>query len=192
MKNAAQYYENSININKISNPLSLFFKLKFDEQLKGRKALDIGCGAGNDTIYLLNKDFKVAAIDSEPQVKDIILSRINDNKNLELIIDDFSKTQLPNADLILANLSLFFVKKDFNSLIERVLKNVNEQGFFAGNFLGNEDDWKGKMATLEKDELLSYFSNFKIMYYSEEKYYKDSFSDKNKFWHIYTIIAKKK
>ena len=63
--------------------------------------------------------------------------------------------------------------------------------FSAGNFLGKEDDWIETKATVEKDKLLKYFSEFKIMYFSEEKYYKDTIGEKEKFWHVYTVIAQK-
>ena len=70
-------------------------------------------------------------------------------------------------------------------------KTLIKKDFSAGNFLGKEDDWIKKMTTVEKDELLSYFSDFKIMFFSEEKYYKDTIDEKEKFWHVYTIIAQK-
>lgn len=161
-------------------------------KLTGNTAIDIGCGAGNDTIHLLNNGFKVTAIDNESQVKELFQNRIEDDKNLEIIIDDFSKVQLHKADLIFANFSLFFVKKDFNLFLENVIKSINKKGFFVGNFLGPEDDWKKSKAIVEKEELLNYFSDFKIMYFSEEKYYKDTITKKNKFWHVYTIMAQRK
>ena len=49
--------------------------------------------------------------------------------------------------------------------------------FLFGNFLGNEDEWikyDNKMSFFSKERLLSYFSNFEIMYFAEKKYIKDS------------------
>ncbi len=192
MKNATEYYQNSIKKNKASRLLSEFFKLKLDNNLKGKNAIDMGCGAGNDTVFLLEKGFEVTAIDSEPQVKEVLSRRAENQQNLNVVIDDFSKVQLLKADLINANYSLFFVKKDFNEMLKNVLKSINKNGYFVGNFLGKEDDWNKSKTTLDKDELLNYFSKFKIVYYSEEKYYKDTLTKKNKFWHVYNIIAQKK
>ena len=192
MKNATEYYENSIKRNKPSALLSKFFKLKLDNNLNKKSAIDLGCGVGNDTIFLLEKGFKVTAIDSEPQVKELLADRVGNNSNLDVVIGDFSKVEMPKTDLLFANFSLFFVKKDFDLFIEKVLQKVNNKGFFVGIFLGKEDDWIKSKATVDKDELLNYFSKFKIMYYSEEKYYKDTLEKKNKFWHVYTIIAQKK
>ena len=131
MKNSTEYYQNTINVNKPSLLLSRFFKLKFTKKLKGNTAVELGCGAGNDTMFLLDKGFKVTAIDNNPQVKDILLKRAENNKNLEVIIDDFSKVQLNKTDLILANFSLFFVKNGFDTLLKNVLQNINKEGFFC-------------------------------------------------------------
>jgi SAM-dependent methyltransferase len=191
MKNVTKFYEDSIKKNKPSPLLAKFFGLNLCDELPGRTAIDIGCGAGNDTIFLLNKGFKVIAIDVEPQVKDLITNRINDEHNLKIIIDDFSKIQLHPADLMFGNYSLFFAGRNFDRLMKNILENLNQNGFFVGNFLGKEDAWKECEARVDKDELFGYFSDFKIMYFSEEKYYKDSSSEKNKFWHVYTIIAQK-
>lgn len=192
MKNATEFYQNSIKINKPSRLLADFFRLKLDKNLKEKNAIDLGCGAGNDTMLLLEKGFNVTAIDSEPQVKEILLKRAQNEQNLNVVTGDFSKVQLQKADLINANFSLFFVRKDFDSFIKNVLQSINKNGYFVGNFLGKEDDWKKSKTTVEKDELFNYFSKFKILYFSEEKYYKDVLTKKNKFWHVYNIIAKKK
>ena len=192
MKNATEFYQNSIKINKPSRLLADFFRLKLDKNLKEKNAIDLGCGAGNDTMLLLEKGFNVTAIDSEPQVKEILLKRAQNEQNLNVVTGDFSKVQLQKADLINANFSLFFVRKDFDSFIKNVLQSMNKNGYFVGNFLGKEDDWKKSKTTVEKDELFNYFSKFKILYFSEEKYYKDVLTKKNKFWHVYNIIAQKK
>ena len=192
MKNATEYYQDSIRRNRTSRLLADFFRLKLDKNLKEKNAIDLGCGAGNDTMLLLEKGFNVTAIDSEPQVKEILPKRAKNVQNLNVVIGDFSKVQLQKADLINANFSLFFVKKDFDLFIKNVLGSINKNGYFVGNFLGKEDDWKKSKTTLEKDELLNYFSMFKIIYFSEEKYYKDSLTKKNKFWHVYNIIAQKR
>ena len=189
-KDAKKYYEKT-KLNKPSPLLSRIFINKYNEKISGNKAIDLGCGAGNDTIFLLDKGFEVTAIDSQPQVKEIIEERANTKDNLDIIIGDFSKIQLQKADLINANMSLFFVKENFNIFIENMLKCVNTNGIFVGNFLGKEDDWSNIRTTVEKKELLGFFKDFDILYYSEEKYFKDTALGENKFWHVYSVIAQK-
>lgn len=65
----------------------------------------------------------------------------------------------------------------------------------CGNFLGKEDEWAknhSNMSFFTKDELITYFKDFNIVYFSEKKYIKDSVSETNKKWHVFEIYAKKK
>ena len=67
--------------------------------------------------------------------------------------------------------------------------------FLYGNFLGNEDGWvknHSNMTFFSKDELITYFKDFDIVYFSEKKYIKDSVTESNKKWHVFEIYAKKK
>lgn len=193
MLNPKQYYENTKNMGPSPLIKKFFFLLnKYNENLPGRTAIDLGCGAGNDTAFLLEKGFKVIVIDQEEQVREIIKNRNLNKENLELIIGDFSKIEIPMTDLLFANFSLFFVKNYFNDFIERILKSINEKGFFVGNFLGKDDYRKvNGVTTIEKDELMDFFTDFKIFYFSEEKYYFDTVLEENKFCYVYTVIAQK-
>ena len=189
MDYSSTFYKRSLEYNNPSGLLKNFYSLKFDELLEGKTAIDLGCGAGNDTLFLLNNDFKVSAIDKEETVENILLNRYHGN-NLDIIIDDFTNINLPKTDLLIANFSLIFVDSLDMAMIN-ILKSLNTNGFFIGNFIGVEDDWANNRTTTTKEDLLDYFSDYKIMYFSEEKYYKDSFNEKNKFWHMYTIMARK-
>ena len=189
MNNPKEYYKATMNM-QVSGLMKKFFNYKYNEKLTGNKAVDLGCGTGNDTEFLISKGFKVTAIDSEEQVKDILDRKITDRTNLNVLIGDFSKIEIPKADLILANMSLFFVKDNFDEFLRSLLKKINKKGFFVANFLGKEDDWNESKTTIKKEKLLDYFKDFDINYFSEEKYYKDTALGKNKFWHIYTVIAK--
>lgn len=186
-----EFYKKTINKNP-SAPIRRFFLNNYNENFKGNTAIDLGCGAGNDTEFLISKGFKVTAIDNNEQVKSILESRNLDSQNLNILIDDFSKIDLPKTDLVNSHFSMHYVKENFDSFMKNLLQNViNPKGIFIGNFLGKEDDWKENSTTVEKEKLLEYFKDFNIFYFSEEKYYQDATSKKNKFWHVYTIIAKK-
>ena len=190
MKNSKEYYKATIN-KKPSGLIRNFFLKKYNEKLNGNTAIDLGCGAGNDTEFLISKGFKVTAIDSQEEVKEFFDNNNFDKSKYELIIDDFSKVELPKADLILANMSLFFVKDNFEEFLKNLLGKVNKKGFVVANFLGKEDDWNGTKTTIEKEKLLEYFKYFDINYFSEEKYYSKTALGENKFWHVYTVMAQK-
>ena len=187
-----EFYKKTIKKNP-SLELRRFFLNNYNENFKGNTAIDLGCGAGNDTEFLVSKGFKVTAIDNNEQVKSILESRNLNSENLNIIIDDFSKIDLPKTDLLNSHFSMHYVKENFDGFMKKLLQNViNPNGVFIGNFLGKEDDWNECSTTVEKEKILEYFKDFNIFYFSEEKYYKDATSKKNKFWHVYTVIAQKK
>ena len=192
MINPEKYYKVTME-NNPSILIRKFFMYKYDKRLQGNIALDLGCGVGNDTEFLLSKGFKVTAVDCEESVKNIFENKNIKSDSLDIIIGDFSKIKLPSVDLALANFSMQFVEENFQEFIENLLKkNINSQGFFVGNFLGEDDDWSKTRTTIKKEDLMDYFKNYDILYFSEEKCYRDSVSKKNKYWHIYTIIAQRK
>ena len=57
MKNSEEYY-NETKGNKPSGLLKTFFFMNFDKELKGKTAIELGTGAGNDAKYLLEKVLK--------------------------------------------------------------------------------------------------------------------------------------
>lgn len=54
MLNWNNYYDKSIEFNKISFILKKFFEMNLNKKDNIKKAIDLGCGSGNDTLYLLN------------------------------------------------------------------------------------------------------------------------------------------
>lgn len=186
-----EFYKKTINQNP-SASIRRFFLNNYNENFQGNTAIDLGCGAGNDTEFLISKGFEVTAIDNNEQVKSILESRNLNSEKLKIILGDFSKIELPKADLVNANFSMHYVKENFDEFIVNLLQNViNPKGVFIGNFLGKEDEWKETFTTVEKEKLLDYFNGYNILYFSEEKYYQDTARKKNKYWHVYTIIAQK-
>lgn len=49
------FYEKSLELGRPSLILKKFFELKLDSASSNKKAIDLGCGSGNDTICLLKK-----------------------------------------------------------------------------------------------------------------------------------------
>jgi len=49
------FYKKSMKLERPSLILKKFFELKLDSTSSIKKAIDLGCGSGNDTIFLLKK-----------------------------------------------------------------------------------------------------------------------------------------
>lgn len=88
------------------------------------KVLDLGCGTGNDTLYLTEKGFSVVACD----YSDVAIEKINKEfNNVETKIVDISK-HLPFEDnffdLIIADLSLHYFDENTTKNIMREIKRI--------------------------------------------------------------------
>lgn len=134
MENIDEYYKKTMR-NGPSKLLENFWNMGLNEKISDKTAIDLGCGAGNDVLYLLHNQYQVTAVDKEGKVVDIVTKRISDSSKLRFIIEDFEKVKLPKADLMLANLSVFFCKPEyFKHFMEEVKKNIKAQGYFVRKF----------------------------------------------------------
>ena len=191
MKKLEQYYNNTKNIppNYITQK---FIKLK----IKPTNAIELGCGAGRDTEYLIKNDWDVLAIDKE-DVKSIITSRLSkeEQKNFKFSKQEFENIQLEKTNLIVANFSLPFCnQKQFEKLWNKINESILKNGYFVGNFFGNNDEWKKQeeeMTFLTKEQVIELFKNFEIIDFKEVE--KDCFNGLGimKHRHIFNVIAKK-
>ena len=77
MKNIEKYYNNTESEKPRKNVQYLIEKVKYNPG----KAIELGCGAGNDTVYLIKNNWNVLAIDRE-SVEERITKRLN-NEELE-------------------------------------------------------------------------------------------------------------
>lgn len=185
-------YYTKINNSKPSNLLKRFSEMN----AKRKTAIDLGCGSGKDTIFLLKNGYKVYAIDKEEIIKKYIDDKINQDEKMRLkyIIKDFEKIDFPKVDLINANLSISFCHPNkIDNLLKNIKASINIDGFFVGNFLGILDDWhtNKNMTFFAEQQIKEIFKNFKIIYFNEINEDKKAVNGNLKHWHIYELIAYK-
>ena len=161
------------------------------------KAIDIGCGAGNETVYLIKKGWNVISIDKE-NVEERISKRLSTEelKRFKFQKQNFESLELEKNNLIVANYCLPFCNKNnFKELWNKINDSILKDGYFVGNFFGNNDEWKSRkeeMTFLTKEQVIELFKDFEIIEFKEVE--KDDFTGlgKMKHWHIFNVIAKKK
>ena len=190
-KKIEKYYENTKSAPPYKN-VERFIEL---EKRTG-KAIDLGCGTGRDTTYLIKNGWSVLAIDQNDTSK-IIKEKLTEEElsKFRFLKQNFENIKLEKCDLIVANYSIPFCDKEhFKELWNKIVDSINEDGYFVGNLFGNNDDWKKRnldYVFLSENEVRDLFKNFEIIALKEIE--KDGKTGLNtiKHWHLYTIIAKK-
>lgn len=151
-----EYWKDVIDNNKIDFIKDSWMEKYIDEinKVKCKKAIDLGCGIGQDTKWLLDKGFDVISCDFSKRALNKLKEIIPNSKTMQIDI----KEKLPFEDnsigLINANLSIHYFSientiKIFNE-IRRVLK---PNGLFVGrvNSDKNEDYIQEDTKKIEKD-----------------------------------------
>lgn len=193
MSDIRKYYKNTANA--LPHPM---IREIINMNVKPGKAIDLGCGAGRDTIYLIKNGWKVLAIDKE-NTKKFITDKLNNEeiKRLKFEIQNFENIELEKNNLLVANFSIPFCNKIyFNEFWEKITDSILKDGYFVGNFFGLNDTWaktRKQMVFLTKEQVLDLFKNsFEIIRFKElDKYGKNGLG-KMQHKHIYNVIAKKK
>lgn len=121
MGNIQKYYENTENA--LPHP-SVQKVINMNKNPK--YAIDLGCGAGRDTIYLIKNGWKVLSIDKENTRK--IISAKLDNEELKKFnfkCQDFENIELEKNNLLVANFSIPFCNKDyFNEFWKKISNSI--------------------------------------------------------------------
>ena len=193
MKKIEKYYNNTEAEKPRNNVRYFIGKMK----CSSGKAIELGCGAGNDTVYLIKNNWNVLAIDRE-NVEERIAKRLND-KELEKFTfkqQNFESLELEKSNLIVANYCLPFCNKNkFEELWNKIESSIDDEGYFIGNFFGTNDGWNGikkEMIFLSREQIMELFNEFEIILFKETEKNALTGLGKMKHWHIFDVIAKKK
>ena len=103
-------------------------------------AIDIGCGAGRDTVFLLKNGWKVLAIDQN-DVGERINKRLTEEEkhNFRFSRQQFETIELEQANLIVSNFSLSFCHKDkFSKLWNKIQNSILPNRIFRWKFFRNK------------------------------------------------------
>lgn len=110
---------------------------------KGMLIIDIGCGAGIDSIYFLEQGCFVKTIDKVTtgiEYKKFQL-RHDIQYKLSIINADFTNMEFPVCDAVYASFSLpFCTPNNFNKFWINIERSLKKGGIFAGIFFGVNDD----------------------------------------------------
>lgn len=156
-------------------------------------ALDLGCGAGRDTRYLLARGFLVTAVDREAAS----LAALADlpSKHLRLVQAAFEDLSFGQYDLVNAHFSLPFTRKDqFAVVFARLKASLKPGGIFVGQFFGVNDTWntpENTMTFLTSEQARKQLEGLDILEFAEEDQDGATADGTQKHWHVYHITARR-
>lgn len=163
--------------------------------------LDLGCGAGNDSIYFACNKHKVIAVDIVTKILEKNLNDIptNISKNIQIVEENIINMNFPKTNVIYSSLTLPFLgKENFNTLFLKIKNSLPSKGIISIDLFGQDDEWNTKNSSLvfhNLEEIKNIFQNFEILKINELQKLGTCMGENGKpipkFWHRYHIIAKK-
>ena len=129
MRDIEKYYDNTESEKPRNNVQYFNDKIKCNPG----KAIELGCGAGNDTVYLIKNNWNVLAIDRE-DVEKRITKRLTKEELAKFTFQkqDFETLKLEENNLIVTNYSLPFCNEDkFEELWNKVKRSILPNRIFC-------------------------------------------------------------
>ena len=166
--------------------------IEFLDKYKIDNAIDLGCGSGNETVYMVKSGIEVLAIDRQLN-KDFILNRLSDDEKKLISFKEgsFENIELPKTQLLTAFFSIPFCNpNNFDELWNKIYNSIEDDGYFVGQLFGDRDAWNvvDSINTFPIDKVKDYLKKYRIIKLEEVEYVRES---DNKKWHFYDIIAQK-
>lgn len=163
----------------------------------GGRALDLGCGAGRDSGYLVDNGFQVIALDSEGS-SEIFINRLKNRGDIRFVQCSYDQYEFPieHFDIINAHYALPFNPPDtFNEVFEKLKASLKPGGIFTGQLFGSNDEWNkpgSKMTFHTKQEALQLLEGLEIIKFEEVDDPNSSTANgAPKHWHYFNILARK-
>ncbi|OOM05840.1 class I SAM-dependent methyltransferase [Clostridium saccharobutylicum] len=150
------------------------------EKTKEKYIIDLGCGCGGDTLYLIERGYNVIACDCSEEALNIINKFLPEVKTIQMDISKTLSFEDESVEVIIADLSLHYFNdettKNIIREIKRVLKSdgrligrvnsINDLNYGAGsgqeiekNFYLTEEGYK---RFFNEEDIRCYFKEFAI------------------------------
>jgi len=157
-------------------------------------ALDIGAGAGRDSLHLLSRGWSVTAVDSSPSSIAALRRLAGDRFNVvQATAQDFVP-QHP-YDLVNAQFSLPFIRPaDFDATVARLRDAVRPDGVMCTTFFGPHDYWNRPGAELTfstREEVEQIFRGWGILELTEVEEDGKTADGSPKHWHVFHVTARR-
>lgn len=162
----------------------------------GRRAIDVGCGAGIETHALLERGWVVLGIDHDPMAAEFTASRLTDEQRsrLTFMTKGFADiADLPPSDLIHAAWALPYAGRDLVRVWGVLVRALRPGGWIACELFGDRDSHASDpdVATLTRDEVAALTEPLDVVSLESVEQDSNSFGGQHHY-HVFTLIARKR
>ncbi|OCG74195.1 class I SAM-dependent methyltransferase [Microbacterium sediminis] len=153
-------------------------------------AVDLGCGDGTESQWLVEQGWRVLAVDREEEAIRRVTHRTAGRAAVECA--DLANYTPPAADLVLACAALPFIPPDrFDDAWARIRGAVRPGGILAVELFGDRDSWAGDpgMTFHSRADVEGLTAAIEIVLLEEREF--DGPSGRGpKHWHRFEVIAR--
>jgi SAM-dependent methyltransferase len=158
-------------------------------------AIDIGFGNGIETVAMLQRGWRVLAIDADAEAHERLDARVpaDVRDRLEVRRSRIEDIAVVPVDLVWAAFSLFFCDPGrFAEVWERLREAVRPGGRFAGQLLGERDSWATEpgISAFTVDAARGLFQGWSVERFDEEEFDGEACSGA-KHWHLFHVVARR-
>lgn len=158
------------------------------------EAVDLGCGAGIDTVAMLARGWRVLATDAEEEAITLLRQRVPASlvPRLSTRVARMEDLELPEVDLVWAGFSLFFCRSDrFHDVWTKIRRAIVPGGRLAGQILGDRDSWASdeNVTSFRRAQAESLLDGWVVERFEEEENDGEACSGP-KHWHVFHVVAR--
>jgi SAM-dependent methyltransferase len=156
-------------------------------------ALELGCGVGTGARWLAARGLRVRAVDALPEaIAEARAFPVPEGLSYEC--GYMQALNLPEAayDLVVAGFCLFFLTRpELTEFWPRLVASIRPGGLFAGQFLGERDDWARDYTAQTRGELDAMLAPFEALHLEEAERDGKTSLGTPKHWHVFHVVARR-
>ena len=160
-------------------------------------AVDLGCGAGRDSLELLRRGWRVLAVDAHPEALRRLRAQATNLQlaaRLQTLQSSFEAASWPATRLLNASFALPFCAPDcFDDLWRRIVASLDGGGRFSGQLFGDRDEWADsrELTFHTRTEVEALLGGFDLERFDEIEEDGQTALGGPKHWHLFHIVARR-